>query len=43
LSQRYAPEIALVAGGYPSSVGDIAGNMREENPGGYNVGAAAAL
>lgn len=38
---RYAPEIAMMAGSYPSSLGDVLGNQREE-AGRYNVPAAAA-
>lgn len=37
------PMIAGVAASYPSGVGDVLGNMREETPGSYDVGAAAAL
>lgn len=44
LATRYAPQIAMMAGGYPSAVGDIAGNMRDQNPdAGYNIPAAMGL
>jgi hypothetical protein len=42
LGTRYAPQIAMMAGGYGSAVGDILGNQREE-AGAYNTPAAAAL
>lgn len=42
-AQRAAPDIAMLLGTAPSAMGDILGNQRDQMPGEYDVGAAAAL